>query len=133
MKTIVGISDIHTEEEIVSLIEDGAGEFFLGYVPREWSEVFGWEVSCNRRENSTYHYRTVAELENVVGLIHKHGKKAYLTLNAHEYTGAQLELLLPILKTVSHVGLDAYIVGSLALMLYLRENGVDTPFHVSIA
>lgn len=133
MKTIIGISDVRTEEDIRSLVEDGAEEFFIGYVPREWSEVFGWEVSCNRRENSSYHYRTVAELENVVGLIHAQGKKVYLTLNAHEYTEAEIELAFAILQTIAHVPIDAYIIGNLALMLYLRERGVSIPFHVSIA
>lgn len=132
MKIIAGISFSLSEEEIHAYVEAGIDEFFIGYVPKEWSETYGWEVSCNRREYSNCHYHTVEEIEKVVGLIHKYGKKVFLTLNAHEYNADQIKLVLRILDDIKHVNIDAYIVSNTSLMLELRRNGFKTPINISI-
>lgn len=132
MKIIVGISNIHSEDIIKKYAQEGVDEFFFGYVPELWSQSFGWEVSCNRREHSNYHYYTVEQVENLVELIHNAGKKAFLTLNAHEYNNDQISLLIKILKEIKHIPIDAFIVSNLALMLELRNHGFENAINLSI-
>jgi collagenase-like PrtC family protease len=132
MNIIVGISNIHSEEVIQKYANEGVDEFFFGYMPETWIQKYGWELSCNRRDYSNYHYYTIEQVENLVDIIHRAGKKAFLTLNAHEYNNDQVALLMKILKEIKHIPIDAYIVSNFALMLDLREQGIDTPINISI-
>ncbi len=132
MNIITGISGINDTEKIKSLAEAGLDEFFIGYVPEKWSDRFGYEVSCNRRQYSTFQYKNVDQLASMVDLIHSLGKKIFLTFNAHEYNSEQIKIVHSIIKEVSHIPFDTYIVGNLGLMIYLRDKGVETPFNISI-
>lgn len=132
MKIIAGISNAHSNEEIEAYVNAGVDEFFIGYVPKEWSDVYGWEVSCNRREHSNYHYHQRDQFEEVVNMIRARGKKVFLTLNAHEYNQKQLDLLLKILQNISDIPVDSFIVSNLALMLKMRKTGIETPINISI-
>jgi collagenase-like PrtC family protease len=132
MKIIAGISLSKSEDEIRVYVDAGIDEFFIGYVPSQWSDTYGWEVSCNRRDYSNCHYHTIQDIEQVVGNIHKFGKKVFLTLNAHEYNAEQIKLLMRILDDIRHVNFDAFIVINTALMLELRRNGFNVPINISI-
>ncbi len=132
MKIITGISNSHTAEEIAAYARAGVDEFFVGYVPEEWSQVYGYEISCNRREHSNCQYHTKSELENVAKLIHENGRKLFLTLNAHEYSYTQFKLLYKILSSIESLPIDGFIISNLALMLELRKLGIDKPFNISI-
>lgn len=132
MKIIVGISSLHTEDSVKRFVEAGVDEFFFGYIPEIWSQNYGWEVSCNRREHSNYHYYTPAQVENIVKLIHSSGRKAFMTLNAHEYNNDQIKLILKILNEIKHIPIDAFIISNFALMLELRKAGIKTPINLSI-
>jgi U32 family peptidase len=132
MKIITGISNSHTPEEIEAYAKAGVDEFFVGYVPDEWSQEYGYEISCNRREHSNCQYRSRSELENLVKLVHDNGRKLFLTLNAHEYSYTQFKLLHKILNSIGHIPIDGFIVSNLAMMLELRRVGIDKPFNISI-
>jgi len=132
MKIISGISNVTSGNEIKAYIDAGVDEFFIGYIPEEWSNMYGWEVSCNRREISYYHYTKHDELNNVVNMIHNFGKKVFLTFNAHEYNKKQIQLLLKIIESINDIPIDAYIISNLALMLIFRELGIKTPINISI-
>jgi U32 family peptidase len=132
MKIISGISSANSGEEIKSYVNAGVDEFFIGYVPPAWSELYGFEISCNRREHAAYNYQSIQEIETVVDLIHKANRKVYLALNAHEYTAEQIKLLTHILDDVRHVKFDAFIISNIALMLELRDKRWELPFNVSI-
>jgi collagenase-like PrtC family protease len=132
MKIITGISNAHKEDEILSYIEAGVDEFFLGYVPIEWSNEYGWELSNNRRETSKFQYKAKEQLVNLVNIIHKLDKNVFLTLNAHEYNLNQIKILLKILDGIRDVKFDGFIVSNIGLMTELRRNGFNTPINVSI-
>lgn len=132
MKIIAGISNAHKENEIVSYVNAGVDEFFVGYIPSEWSDEYGWELSSNRRETSSYQYRTKEQLANVVNIIKQQGKSVFLTVNAHEYNQKQIKVLLGILGKIQDIPIDGYIVSNVGLMLELRRNGFDIPLNISI-
>ncbi len=132
MKIIVGISNVNSEEVISKYAEAGVDEFFIGFVSDSWVQNFGWEVSCNRRAYSNCNYKSIEEIENLVELVHRHGKKVFLTLNAHEYNSNQIKLVLRMLDDIKHIPVDAFIVGNLPLMLEIRKAGYTTPINLSI-
>ncbi len=132
MKIITGISNAASENEIKAYVDAGVDEFFLGYIPKEWSNTYGWEISCNRREISYYHYTIYKELSNVIKIIHSLNKKVFVTFNAHEYNNKQIQLLIKIINSIDNLPVDAYIISSLALMLMIRKSGIKTPVNISI-
>jgi U32 family peptidase len=132
MKIIAGISNAHKAAEIEAYVNAGVDEFFLGYIPSEWSEEFGWELSNNRRETSAFQYNSKEQLRNVVDLIKKYDRKVFLTLNAHEYNAQQIKLLLKILDGIRDIQFDGYIVSNIALILELRRNGFNNTINISI-
>jgi len=132
MKIITGISNAHRSEEIESYARAGVDEFFIGYVPKEWSDEYGWELSCNRRETSNYQYKSKEELENVVRLIHEKERKVFLTLNAHDYNTKQISLLMKIMEGIRRIPFDGFIVSNLAIILELQQRGFEEEINVSI-
>lgn len=132
MRIITGISNAHSPREIEGYVKAGVDEFFLGYVPKEWSDEYGWEFSCNRRYTANYQYRTKDDLTSVVDLIHKNGKKVYLTLNGHEYSVKQTKILLKILRSIEDVDFDGFIVSNLGLILELQKQGFEQEINISI-
>jgi collagenase-like PrtC family protease len=132
LKIITGISNSHSPEEIEAYSKAGVDEFFIGYIPKEWKDVYGFEISCNRREHSRYQYHKMSDLEDIVRYIHESKKKVFLTLNAHEYNYQQFSLVRKILKSIDHIPFDGYILSNFALMLELRNTGFSRPFNISI-
>ena len=131
MNIAFGISPLK-KSQLQSYIKAGVDEFFTGYISREWINTFGWEVSINRRQWPGASFTAPGELEEVVRIIHKNGKKIFLTINEHDYSEKELDLLLKIIRELRPIPLDAFIVSSLPLMIKLRNKGVKTPFHISI-
>lgn len=132
MKIITGISNAHNPEDIEQYAKAGVDEFFIGYIPKEWSDEYGWELSNNRRETANYQYRSKEELSNVVDLIHQNGCKVYLTLNAHEYNAHQAKLLVKILNGIRDIEFDGFIVSNLGILLELQKHGFEDEINVSI-
>lgn len=132
MRIITGISNSHSPEEIEAYSKAGVDEFFIGYIPKEWSDEYGWELSNNRRETSNYHYKTKEELGNVVDLIRQNNRKVYLTVNAHDYNSKQLKVLMRILDNIRDIKFDGFIVSNLAIILELQKHDFDEDINVSI-
>ena len=132
MKIAIGISGAVSAKEIEEYANAGVDEFFLGYLPDEWINRYGWELSINRRYTPTAQFRSKKELAEAVRIIHQNNCKVFLTLNDHEYTTAQFNLLLSILESIREIRFDAFIISNIGLMLELRRNGFEDSIHVSI-
>ena len=131
MKIVVGIDGITEEGDLIPLVEAGADEFFVGYIPKEWSDKYGWEICPNRRQSKGCNYQSEEDLIAVCSLVHKFGKKIFFALNEHEYDSDRMVMALDMLKLAENIGFDAAIVSNLALMLEAREKGIKIPFTLS--
>ena len=131
MKIVLGLSGITEEKDLVPLIEEGADEFFVGYVPKEWSDKYGFRVCPNRRPFRDYNYLSEDDLVKICSLVHKFGKKIFFALNEHEYDSDRMAMALDMLKLAENIGFDAAIVSNLALMLEARAKGIKIPFTLS--
>ena len=133
MNLSVGLDCLDDPDAIHELSRIGADEFFAGFVPREWSEKFGWEVGLNRR---TFGYQSQylrhEELAEAIQAVHDEGKRFFITFNAHDYGSERLSLVHDTVRLVDDLQPDAYIVADPALMLMMFDHwGIERPMHLS--
>lgn len=128
MKIVIGASSLKTALE---RIDEGADELFCGYISSEWYERYGYMISPNRRWGKSANFMSLTELRRTVGIAHAHNVKISMTVNAHNYSPGQWDLLKKMLDELASIGIDAFIVADIGILLYLRENYPDIPVHIS--
>jgi hypothetical protein len=132
MKIAMGIDRTDTPELIGEYAAHGVDDFFAGYIPPEWSNQYGWEVSLNRRPfGPDAQHTNLADLKSAVRAVHEHGCRIALTINAHQHCADQLDLIERVVGQMEEGRPDAYIVADPAIMMQLREWGIDRPLHLS--
>lgn len=90
------------------------------------SIYFGIE-QLNMRAKSSRNF-TVDELEEIAGICHENGLKAYMTLNTIIYDH-DLKLIKRIIDRAKEAGIDAIIASDQAVIHYAREVGLSV--HIS--
>ena len=130
MKIVVGLGSI---DEYIKFAEAGADEFFCGYVPYSWSQKYGTVLPLNRREVLCYNVQLGAfsELEILSGMMKKYEKPVHLTFNSLYYIPEQYPEIAGIISQCIKIGFHSYIIADPALMVYLRENGINCEIHLS--
>jgi hypothetical protein len=133
MNIVLGINSL-TCSDVSTYINNGVDEFFLGYLSKKWLNLYGWEIGPNRRVSPVSSFTDINLLAKTVDYIHSRKKKVFLTLNDHEFSKKQVSLIIDLLKIdLSSIKIDALIIGNIALMLEIRKNKINIPFHISIA
>lgn len=130
MKIVAGLGSI---DEYIKFAEAGADEFFCGYVPYSWSQKYGTVLPLNRREVLCYNVQLGAfsELEILSGMMKKYEKPVHLTFNSLYYIPEQYPEIAGIISQCIKIGFHSYIIADPALMVYLRENGINCEIHLS--
>ncbi len=131
MKIMVGLSPNLSEPDIRRVCQAGAGEFFAGVVPENWSRVFGYQVSPNRREYAANNFLDFDSLAAAVETAHACGVPVYVTFNAVAYAEEHVPYLLDYIKRVADLGADGLIVADPALMLLAGDLNLGLDLHVS--
>jgi hypothetical protein len=132
MRITVGLDRADTPERIEELHRAGADEFFVGLVPPEWSEHYGWEISPNRRSlGGAYQHVDPAEMATAVAAAQDLGCPVFITLNAHMYGPGQLAALGHLVEICEGMSPAGYIVADPAMLAQLAEWGVDRPMNLS--
>jgi len=132
MRIALGVDRSDTPDTIRTLVQKGGDEFFAGYVPPEWYDTYGWEVSINRRENGPgYQFTRFDEISAAVRAVHDAGSEIYITINAHDYDRARAEAARRIIEDLESIEPDGYIVADPALMIEMRRWGVQRALHLS--
>lgn len=130
MKIVAGLGSI---DEYRRFAAAGADEFFCGYVPYSWAKKYGTVLPLNRREVLCYNVQLGAfsELEILSELVKKYGKPVHLTFNSLYYTPEQYPKIGEIISRCMQLGFRSYIIADPALLVYLREKGVNCEIHLS--
>jgi len=124
------LSPLDYTDDIVKLVEAGAGEFFCGLLDEAWYRKYP-VISTNRRPVGKGHFRNFDELKTAVDRAHDLRARIFFTINEHYYINAQFELLKPHIDNALDAGVDALILSDYGLMAWLRQNRYDVPIHVS--
>lgn len=118
-------------EEVGPLADAGADELFCGIVPPEWRERYGYGFALNRRETSRSNSDQYEQLGAVVAAAHERGVSVHLAMNEGYYLDESYDLLEGIATKLARLGVDAFIVGDIGLMLALREWDLGPVLDVS--
>jgi collagenase-like PrtC family protease len=107
---------IKNSEEAVPLIAAGADCFYGGV---SGSLLFGSDgAPASRRPWDFASFTTLHDFHEALSLIHKHGRTFHLTLNAHCYSGPQIEAIVDFLE--ASPPMDGLIVADINLIIVLR-------------
>lgn len=130
MKITAGLGSI---DEYIRFAEAGADEFFSGYVPHSWAKKYGTVMPLNRREVFCYNVQlgSYSELEILSTMIKKYGKPVHLTFNSLYYIPQQYQEIAEIIQNCMKLGFRSYIIADPALILYLRNQGINCDIHIS--
>lgn len=122
------LSPVSRVDEVEKLIEAGADELYCGLLPADWPYT---AFSINRRQDPETNFHHFAELKECLKMAHRHGIPVHLTLNEHYYTDKQYPYLLDYVARAASIGVDAFYVADIALLLTLGESDIDVSVHVS--
>jgi len=114
------------------LLENGAGEFYCGFVPPEWNERYGGAFWLNRRGPVAGNLHRREDVALVAERAHVRRVPVFVTFNAPYYTPEQQEFLLPVVeKLSSEASIDGVIVSDLGFLVAVRNAIPDLPVHAS--
>lgn len=130
MKITAGLGSI---DEYIRFVKAGADEFFCGYVPYSWAKKYGTVMPLNRREVFCYNVQlgSYSELEILSAMIKRYGKPVHLTFNSLYYIPQQYPEIAEIIQSCMKLGFQSYIIADPALIIYLRNQGIDCEIHLS--
>ena len=133
------LSPLSRVDEVEDLITSGADEFYCGILPEDWKGKYTASASINRRQEdnsilgTSPHFNSFEDLKESIVLAHSHNTPVFLTLNEHYYSQDQYDYLLWYVDEALKAGVDALIVGDIALMVMLKERNISIPLHISTA
>ena len=129
MKLTVPVSH---PDEVEMLAENGAGEFFCGYVPHEWLARYGGAFWLNRRGPVAGNLAKRDDVSLLAERSHAFGIPVHVTFNAPYYTPEQQELLLPVIdRLVRESGVDGVVVSDVGFLVALRRAFPELSVHAS--
>ncbi len=73
---------------------------------------------------------SLEDADKGIKLLHKLGKKAYVTLNIYPYS-SEYEGLVVMAKELENINADAFIVSDLGVIYEFKKAGIKTPIHIS--
>lgn len=130
MKIVAGLGCI---DDYPAFCEAGADEFFCGYVPYTWTKRYGTTLALNRREVLCYQVQLGAysELEILAAMREDYQRPVHLTFNSLYYIPEQYPVIEEIIRNCMNLGFRSFILADPALMVYLRQQGMDCQIHLS--
>ena len=120
-------------DDYIRYVKAGADELFCGYVPFSWAEKYGTVMALNRREVLSYNVQigSYSELEILSEMVRRYQKPVHLTFNSLYYLPEQYAEITGIIQKCCRIGFESYIIADPALLVYLREHGIDCEVHLS--
>lgn len=130
MKILAPLSQV---DNYIPLVEAGADEFFAGIFPYEWIKEYNAVIPINRREYifGNCNFSSYSSMETLSKLVKKYGVPVKLAFNSHYYLQEQYPILKEVIQKLMSLGFDTFIISDIALIKYLREQGVDCIIHLS--
>lgn len=120
-------------EDYIRLAKAGADELFAGYVPFAWLEKYGNITPLNRREVLMYpiQFSTPGEMRLLGKMIQDYGVPVALTFNSISYLPEQFPMIGDMLASLASLGFRDWILADPALILYLKQQGIEGRIHLS--
>lgn len=128
-KEIEIISPADSAFEAINLIEVGANAIYCGVFPSYFRD-YPYFLSPNQRTFKEAQMNE-KEFERVVNICKERNVSIYLTINQNYFLKEQIPLILKLAKDAEELKIDGLIMGSIPLMLHIKEAGIKTPIIAS--
>lgn len=130
MKIVAGLGCI---DDYITLVKAGADEVFCGYVPYEWNKKYGSLFPLNRREVLYYNIQisSFEDMKILKKMVDVYKVPVSITFNYLYYLEEQYEMIADIIKNLIYIGFNDFIIGDIALILYLKEKNIKCSIHLS--
>lgn len=130
MKIVAGLGAV---DDYIRLVKAGADEVFCGYVPYEWNKKYGTIFPLNRREVLYYNVQigSLEDMKILKRMVDIYKVPASIAFNYIYYLEEQYEMILKIITDLMDIGFYDFIIADIALILYLKKNGVKASIHLS--
>jgi putative protease len=125
------LSPVDRLAEVELLADAGAEELYGGYVPGKWLKRYSMMGSMNQRYFPSAQIVSEAELSRIVKAAHRREARFYLTLNAPYYLKSQYDEVLEEAARAAGLGVDAFIVTDLGLIMRLKDKLPGVDVHLS--
>lgn len=124
---ILSPADSVYEAEI--LIEAGATSLYCGVFP-SYFQQYPYFLSPNQR---TFREAQMDEKElfKVSEICKKNDIPLYITINQNYFLEEQIPLIIRLAQDAETIGVNGFIMGSIPLMLHLKDAGIKTPIIAS--
>ncbi len=119
------------EKYIQNLVDGWATEFFTGYNPPYWHELFGFEVSPNGRFAEHEQITDYESLKLIVEEVHKHWFELFINLNAWYYTDVTFPLVEKMVWEFIELGIDWIICWNIGILEYLKSINYSGKINIS--
>jgi putative protease len=124
------LAPVNSPKEVNCLIDAGCDEIYCGLITSEWKKNYTNIASPNRREWTSANIAGFNQLKEVVDIAHSRRIPVFLTLNAL-YTEQQYPHLFKQIDEAIEIGVDAFIVADIGLLLALRKMKINIEIHIS--
>jgi U32 family peptidase len=108
-------------EEIEELIQNGANEFYMGYVPKTWKRKLSHIASSNRRYYPESNFSSMQDIKKAVLVADKYDVPINLAMNGSYYQKNQYPIILKQIKQAQKAGINSIIVTDIPLMLKIKK------------
>ena len=127
MKIVAGLGSL---QDYDAYVEAGADELFCGCMPLDWLEAYGVTVPLNRREVLLYptQIASMTDMRILARLSRADGIPVTVTFNSTCYAPAHYPVILRMMRTLTDMGIDRFIVADPAL---IRRMPRECRIHVS--
>ena len=117
MKIVAGLGSI---DDYIDLVEAGADEVFCGYVPYDWNKKYGNLFPLNRREVLYYNVQigSLTDMKILRRMMDKYKVPVTITFNYLYYLEEQYEDIEKIIRDLTNIGFNEYIIADIALITY---------------
>ena len=125
MKILAPINDLKLVAEFVKA---GADEFYIGFYDDHWTSTFGEYSDINRMSGFgkiANHY-SFKDLDHVAEIVHRFGKRLYVTLNANCYDTRELDYIVThYCPSLQHMGIDGVICSDISTARRMKNFGLN--------
>lgn len=128
MKIVTPLTNV---EELDILLENGADEFYVGYIPYEWLIAYFNYLPLNGRERMYANFSIHSTKSMRILSESAVSNKIYVAFNGHYYNEDAYELIMHIIDFLYGLNFKKYIIADLNLIIVLREKYADIQIAVS--